>query len=423
VQIIASGITEVIGGAHHSYALRSDGQVLSWGRNYRSELGDGTTTNRTRPVSVIGVTSAVSIASGRDHGLAAMADGTVMSWGYNANGQLGDGTTTSRTRAVTVTGLTGVTVAGGGGQAYSTVLVPNGPPPPDQAPTAAFTFSCNALACTFNGSGSSDPDGVITAYAWTFGDGATGTGANPAHGYGAAGSYPVTLTVTDDDGLTGTLTRTVTVTDTPPPAGDVTFRAAAGTDANTMTPSVTVPGSVQAGDTLVLFLSGNRAASTTTPAGWTLLGTRSDGTDLRSWVFTRTAAAGTAGSAVSTTLDAFTKASLVVVAYSGAGPVTVTGSLEDTATKTGHPTAPVAVATTGSTVVSYWVQKLSTTGSWTVPGTVIPRTSTSGSGGGQLSTVVGDTGDVAAGTWPGVTATSSVASARAIGWSVVLPPA
>ena len=43
MQVIASGVAEVIAGAHHSYALRSsDGQVLSWGRNYRNELGDGT---------------------------------------------------------------------------------------------------------------------------------------------------------------------------------------------------------------------------------------------------------------------------------------------------------------------------------------------------------------------------------------------
>jgi hypothetical protein len=37
--------------------------------------------------------------------------------------------------------------------------------------------------------------------------------------------------------------------------------------------------------------------------------------------------------------------------------------------------------------------------------------------------VAADTGGVAAGPWPAVTATSTVASARAIGWTVVLPPA
>ncbi len=59
--------------------------------------------------------------------------------------------------------------------------------------------------------GSADPDGSIASYAWTFGDGASGTGAAPTHAYTTAGSYPVTLTVTDNLGLTGSATATVTV--------------------------------------------------------------------------------------------------------------------------------------------------------------------------------------------------------------------
>ena len=365
------------------------------------------------------MTSAVSLASGRDHGVAVMSNGSVMTWGWNIEGQLGDGTTTNRSRAVTVPGVSGATVAAGGGAYYSAVLVPNGPPPPNQDPTAAFSSSCTSLSCTFNGSASSDPDGTIASYAWNFGDGATGTGATPGHAYSTAGDYQVTLTVTDDDGGTNAVTQTVTAT--PPVTGSVTFRAAAGTDANTTTPTVVVPPSVQPGDTLVLFLSGNRSATTTTPAGWTLVATKSDGIDVVSWVFTRTAVAGTAGSSVSTRLDAITKASMVLVAYSGAGTVSVTGALEDSATKTTHPTAAVPVAATGSTVLSYWVDKASTTHSWTVPVSVTARVQTMGTGGGLLSAAAGDTAGVAAGDWPGASATSGVSSAKAIGWSVVVP--
>ncbi len=68
------------------------------------------------------------------------------------------------------------------------------------------------VARSFNGSGSSDPDGTIAGYAWTFGDGGTGSGVTPSHTYAAAGSYPVTLTVTDNQGSTASAGTTVTVT-------------------------------------------------------------------------------------------------------------------------------------------------------------------------------------------------------------------
>jgi PKD repeat protein len=55
---------------------------------------------------------------------------------------------------------------------------------------------------TFDGAGSSDPDGNIVSYAWEFGDGNTGNGPNPTHRYADAGKYLVTLTVTDNDGAT-----------------------------------------------------------------------------------------------------------------------------------------------------------------------------------------------------------------------------
>jgi PKD repeat protein len=78
-------------------------------------------------------------------------------------------------------------------------------------PVAAFSSSCSALTCNFT-STSSDPDGTISAYSWTFGDGGTSTVQNPGHAYGAGGTYTVTLKVTDNRGGTNTVSHTVTVT-------------------------------------------------------------------------------------------------------------------------------------------------------------------------------------------------------------------
>ncbi len=64
----------------------------------------------------------------------------------------------------------------------------------------------------FSSAGSSDPDGSIDTYAWSFGDGQTGSGPSPTHIYQDAGSYEVVLTITDDDGATADDTADVTVT-------------------------------------------------------------------------------------------------------------------------------------------------------------------------------------------------------------------
>jgi PKD repeat protein len=90
----------------------------------------------------------------------------------------------------------------------------------NEPPTASFTSSCTDLACSVDGSASSDPDGSIASYAWTFGDGATATGAIASHAYAAAGTYTIGLTVSDNAGETATTTRSVTVA---PPGQPVTL--------------------------------------------------------------------------------------------------------------------------------------------------------------------------------------------------------
>jgi serine protease len=89
-----------------------------------------------------------------------------------------------------------------------------GGPPVDNPPTASFSVNCSGLSCSFNGSGSSDDNG-ISSYSWNFGDGGSGSGANTSRTYASAGTYSVTLTVTDTIGQTNSSTQSVTASTGP----------------------------------------------------------------------------------------------------------------------------------------------------------------------------------------------------------------
>ena len=99
-------------------------------------------------------------------------------------------------------------------------LVP--PRADNQLPIARFTSRCwdtsyngqSRFACEFDAGASSDPDGQITDYNWSFGDGSpTENHWSPwpfTHGFNDANkSYVVTLTVVDNDGGIGTESLTL----------------------------------------------------------------------------------------------------------------------------------------------------------------------------------------------------------------------
>jgi alpha-tubulin suppressor-like RCC1 family protein len=125
---LASGVTAIgIGGAvlgDHSCVLTTGGGVKCWGYNGDGALGDGTETNRPKPVAVSGLShGVVAIAVGGDHDCAVTSGGAVECWGDNLFGQLGTGTTDSSETPVAVSGLTsGVRAIAAGGSGTCALL-------------------------------------------------------------------------------------------------------------------------------------------------------------------------------------------------------------------------------------------------------------------------------------------------------------
>jgi alpha-tubulin suppressor-like RCC1 family protein len=106
-------------------AIRLDGTLWAWGRNYSGQLGDGTTTDSATPVKVIGLSQVVAISAGASHCLAVLGDGTVRAWGANSSGQLGNGATANSATPVAVGNLTDI-VAVAAGNRHSLALDSNG---------------------------------------------------------------------------------------------------------------------------------------------------------------------------------------------------------------------------------------------------------------------------------------------------------
>lgn len=153
------------------------------------------------------------------------SDGAIASYVWQfGDGGTASGVTASHDYATAGTYTVRLTVTDDDGATATATrsVVVTAPPMPNEAPVAVIaTPGVEGRSVSLDGSGSSDPDGIVAAYAWQFGDGQTGTGATPTHTYAADGTYTVRLTVTDDDGATGTATRSVTVAGAPPAGGAV----------------------------------------------------------------------------------------------------------------------------------------------------------------------------------------------------------
>ncbi|TFD76545.1 PKD domain-containing protein [Cryobacterium psychrophilum] len=192
---------------------------------YHSTIGRGGTPQNVPPTAAFeAVAGHLSVTT--DASASTDPDGTITSYAWSwGDGATSTGKTASHGYASAGIYTVGLTVTdNAGGTNATTRSVTTTVAPVNAAPTAAFTATVAPLSVAVDGRASTDADGTIKSFDWSWGDGTTGTGVTATHAYAAAGNYPIRLTVTDNAGATGTTEQTANVP-APPADPNASFAA------------------------------------------------------------------------------------------------------------------------------------------------------------------------------------------------------
>lgn len=211
----------------------------------------------------------------------------------------------------------------------------------------------------------------------------------------------------------------------------IAFRASTEAHVSSGSLTLTVPGTVQAGDLLILIggmnNGGNAANDWTTPTGWTKKDDRSVGSNLYGVVYVKTAVSGDSGATLTLASSNTGKSCAILAAYSGldqSAPVDVITGLSETTTTVSHATPTVATTQDQDWVVIAAIQSNSSAETWSTATGYTKRQDSLDNAvpSGHVTATLQDQGPVTVGTYGGDVLTAAVASPKAAMWTIGISP-
>jgi hypothetical protein len=211
----------------------------------------------------------------------------------------------------------------------------------------------------------------------------------------------------------------------------IAFRASTEAHVTSGSLTLTIPGTVQAGDLLVVIggmnNSGNAAYDWSTPSGWTRRDDRSVGSNLYGVVYTKIAVSGDSGAALVLASSNTGKSCAILAAYSGldqSAPVDVVTGLSETTSTVSHTTPTVSSTQDQDWVIIAAVQSNSVAESWSTASGYTKRQDSLDNAlpSGHVTATLQDKGPEGVGTYGGETLTAAAASQKAAMWTIAISP-